>query len=206
VTRIPVFSRADQQRIGRVVKRVEQSRENTVGELGRDDTYEITKEIRFAKTTTNSTWPTYPIVTDRKFLVIFGDMDFDDKTLTTETQTFVAYPKDPPANPYRIVYSPIGWLPKDTVCRIGLHNQLWHIIVDPWMEERKAKVLTTISAGGSGTVQVYQNDAVVPGWTVTAHLNWMHSNRSMAAGVECLIRWFPDEGVAGRWVFVERGC
>ncbi|MDP6718124.1 MAG: hypothetical protein QGF59_05710, partial [Pirellulaceae bacterium] len=81
---------------------------------------------------------------------------------------------------------------------------------------RKAKADGEITAGSSGTVEIWHEDAAT-GISVTAHLNWSHDSTDIADEQEIWIRWMLDEGTdegtgsgkpcdtPGRWVVVVGG-
>lgn len=71
-------------------------------------------------------------------------------------------------------------------------------------QERKVKLTQTITAGSSGTANVWENGIVTsPLQTYTVWLNWMHGGEGAASGVEAIARWFDDER---KWVIVNVEC
>lgn len=159
---------------------------------------------RWARTTTRTQNPTYPSPPATKFVVEFGDYYFDDTTTGNETAVFTAYtPQET-----KIAYSRFGWLPQNTVVRVSLHHGRWYIRSDYTLVRHKAKTTSTISDGGSGTVNIWLNGAVSsPLWQVTAWLNWMNGTSTIASGKEVIIEWFQDEANgAGKWVIVAMEC
>ena len=65
----------------------------------------------------------------------------------------------------------------------------------------KAATKASISPGGSGNVGLLYGGTERE--TLTAHLNWMEGVANISSGVDCLIRWFPDEA---KWVIINAEC
>lgn len=163
-------------------------------------------QTRWVQTTVDDDNPSYPVAPANKFVIQLGDWSaFDDTAVGQETITFEPYE---PAETY-IAYSHVGWLPENIVLRATLQDGFWHIFPDQF-GELKAVVTNAggIAAGGSGEVTIWLAptlgaDPEETGWTVTAHLNWMHGGQNVDEAKQVLIRWFQDEA---RWVIVEREC
>lgn len=185
---------------------LERERQRKNFELGQRDSGlpDAARHIRWARTTTDTANPTYPTHTAKKFVVEFGDFVFNDAVLTSEEAVFEA---DTPKTT-RIAYSRFGWIPSGTIVRMTQHRGRWYIEPDYTLVRHKAKATSTITDGGSGTVNIWKNGAVTsPVWSVTAWLNWMANGNSVASGDELLIEWFQDESAgAGKWVITEVEC
>lgn len=187
----------------RIVERERQRSTFEIGSRQPEDHFESPRE-RWARTTTNADFPTYPAIGNRKFVVEFGDYLFNPNTITNETAVFTAYaPKTT-----RIAYSRFGYIGQNTIVRIAKCGIGWFVQPTDATTKHKAKTTSTITDGGSGTVNVWKNGVVTsPVWTLTAWLNWMNGTSTIASGKEVKIEWFQDEanGV-GKWIITEREC
>ena len=197
------YSEQTDREIRAVLERYRQSRTFELGPVPYDS-IAGQRQVRWARTTTDATNPTYPTHTANKFVIEFGDFKFDDANLTNETASFTA---DSPQTT-RIAYSRFGWLPNQTVVRVSEHYGRWYIDPDYTLTRHKAKSTSTIADGASGTVNIWKNGAVTsPVWSVTAWLNWMNGTTTVASGAELIIEWFQDESSgAGKWIITEMEC
>lgn len=66
----------------------------------------------------------------------------------------------------------------------------------------RAKPQATITAGGSGAVDIYDRGGAVVGQAV-AYLDWMDGDEDIGAGTESMICWHDQEG---RWRFIGADC
>lgn len=68
---------------------------------------------------------------------------------------------------------------------------------------RLGKASGGITAGSSGTVQIWDSVGAVTDATVTAYLTWMHNSENMTGGKEVIIKYFPEHG---KWIIIGREC
>lgn len=203
MTRIQVFSQPTQRELAQVVRDWRTTRQaHDIGDSA-DIQYGARIE-RWVKTTTcsNDIIPggnTYPSFPASKFVVQFGDLEFDDTNLTNETPTFVAYD---PAD-YRVALSTSGFYVPLTITRATLHHGRWYL-EDDGHKLVLAKANEIIAAGDSGGVSIWHdNPHADSGQDVTAYHTWMEGAQDIESGTELAIRWFEK----GRfYVIIEAEC
>lgn len=67
---------------------------------------------------------------------------------------------------------------------------------------KKGKPTGSISAGGSGTVTIWEGGSATSR-TVTAYHDWMEGTDAIATSTEVVIEWFADEA---KWTIVGAAC
>lgn len=200
MTRLATLSAATRAELSTLLKRERQRKQfSRLGDVDDDDVL-LSKQIRWAKTTTNADLTTYPTAPANRFVVEFGDYEFTDTAVGNETPTFTAYV--PQIS--RVALSPVGFLPSGSIVRVSLHHGRWYILPDQYLLYRKGVVTESggIAADGSGEVTIYLNGSSTS-WTVTAHLNWMHGGVAVAQNTKVRIEYYPDEG---KWVITNAEC
>jgi hypothetical protein len=91
----------------------------------------------------------------------------------------------------RIVYKPSGTGVKSCVVLLGFTEQT----------VRKATASGTITAGGTGTANVYVNGS--SRGSVTVYLDWMDSGGNIGSNTEMFIQYFHDQD---RWQVIGAEC
>lgn len=83
------------------------------------------------------------------------------------------------------------------------HSGLWFAVL-PASPTFKARPTGVISAGASGTVQVYINNSAVSGLTVSSvRHDWMVGTNPINSSHDCVCQWFDSEEA---WTIVEAEC
>lgn len=153
--------------------------------------------IRWARTTTNYEYPTYPS-SGGVYVVEMGDYEPDtlvpgdtpDKTFTPYDPAWTEVAVEPHSFPIAI----------NTIVRCELQDGIWWIRDRPFIY--KATANADITAGSYNDATIYVNGAAER--TVTAWFNWMEAGTAeIASGTELLIQWFDDEA---KWVVIAAEC
>jgi hypothetical protein len=164
--------------------------------------FDEAKQVRWGKTTTNSANPSYPSAPANKFVVRFGELVFSDTSTGNETVTFAAYDTEYD----RICWSPIGYIPQNTVVRVMRDHGRWYIV--PPQTRFHAQVSETggIDPNSSGEVTIYMNKTATT-WTVTAYFDWVYGDATLAEDSRVIVQWYPDRNSgAGEWVIELPWC
>jgi len=154
------------------------------------------RHIRWARTTTDATYPTYPAGT-KVIACELGEYTFDDSAVADVAGTFTAYS---PAE-IRYAYFRFGWRPKGSIVRITLHDGKWFCLDEA--SEIYGETSQSIAAAGSGSFDVWYNGAVTsPLQTITVYFDKMATG-TVSDNTKCLVRFFADED---HFSIVERQC
>lgn len=158
------------------------------------------RHIRWAKTTTDADYPTYPSGT-KVIACELGEYTFVDTAVADVDGTFTAYVDSDGVKEIRYVYFRFGWRPKGSIVRISLHNGKWFCLDEA--SEVYGETAENISALSFGDFSVWYEGAVTsPVQTIPVYFDKMASG-TIASGTKCLVRFFPDED---HFSIVNREC
>lgn len=91
----------------------------------------------------------------------------------------------------RIVYKPSGTGVKSCVVLLGALDNV----------TRKARSISTVTDGGTGTADIYVNGS--SRGSVTVYFNWMTGSGNIASGADLWVKYFHDED---KWVVTGAEC
>lgn len=159
----------------------------------------VARETRWVKCTTTDDVPAYPTA-GNIMPVEFGEYAISG-SLLSQVGTYVS--------PSWASYStPLYGLAVDPQKRFWAADAIARVtwLDGQWTFERanhvvKATSTSTITAGSTGTANVYLNGAVA--YSVTVHYEWIDAAGNIASGRELLIQWFDD---VGQWHVVGGEC
>jgi hypothetical protein len=91
----------------------------------------------------------------------------------------------------RIVYKPSGTGVKSCAVLLGALDNV----------TRKARSISTVTDGGTGTADIYVNGS--SRGSVTVYFNWMTGSGNIASGADLWVKYFHDED---KWVVTGAEC
>jgi hypothetical protein len=156
------------------------------------------RHIRWARTTTDASYPTYPAGT-KVIACELGEYTFDDSAVADVAGTFTAYS---PAE-IRYAYFQFGWRPKSSIVRLTLHGGKWFCLDENGILDA-AVVTSSIAFGATGTVNVWQAGAVTsPVQAIPATFRHVGSGRTLAVNTKVKIHYDVSDG---KWVILSADC
>ena len=179
----------DEQTARRVLERLNalERKQNALLSGGYNQTFPRGPLVaRWGRTTTNADYPTYP--TDGNVVACeLGDVDPSPLYPgLTAAKTFTAY------DPQEVVVATLenGAIPsRGSVVRLTWRNGKWWIGAS---HLRKAKANASISAGGSGSIKLYNADGASE--TVTGYYTWADTGApALSTNDEIWVVWIADE-------------
>lgn len=156
------------------------------------------RHIRWARTTTDATHPTYPAGT-KVIACELGEYTFDDSAVADVSATFTAYS---PAE-IRYAYFQFGWRPKNSIVRLTLHDGKWFCLDENGILDA-AVVTSSIAFGATGTVNVWQAGAVTsPVQAIPVTFRHVGVGRTLAVSTKVKIHYDTSDG---KWVILSADC
>lgn len=189
------FNRSAMGRIADAVRVVE-SMPGSRKQDGRGRGTPMAREVRWARTTTNAAYPSYP---DNGNAVVIEMGDYEASSPypgTTNSLTFTPYsPEVTHTAICRVGVIP----PEGTLLEVWRTAGQWWFNGITWM---KGKTNEAISAGSSGECGYYWSTSEIG--TVEAYWDWVDGGGgSIASGKEIFLRWY-DPG--SQWQIVASEC